>query len=220
MSEETHDQVSRLSRLYTGAVADVLDGMGYRTQCLPKEIRPLESGRTLAGVAFTVRGRALWSEPENDPRYRQIEMLEAVTPSSVIVLDPGEETTAAHWGELMSATAQAAGSMGAVINGGLRDTRQIRDLDFPVFGKFFSPLTAVWRWELTDFQKPLVLNGVVITPGDLILADDDGILCIPQSIVPEVLARSEEVVSKEKLVHDGLLDGSRIRDLFETHGVF
>lgn len=220
MSNEVNDQVTRLGRLYTGAVADVMDEMGYRTQCLPQEIRPLESGRTLAGVAFTVRGRALWSEPDDDPRYRQIEMLEAVTPNSVVVLDPGGEATAAHWGELMSATAQAAGSVGAVINGGLRDTRQIRDLGYPVFGTFFSPLTAVWRWELTDFQKPLILNGVSIKPGDLILADDDGILCIPQAIFPEVLARSEEVVSKERIVHDGLLEGSGIRDLFETYGVF
>lgn len=220
MSTEIENQVGRLSQLYTGAVADVMDEMGYRTQSLPQEIRPLEGGQTLAGVAFTVRGRALWSEPDKDPRYRQIAMLEAVTPNSVIVLDPGEEATAAHWGELMSATAQAAGSLGAIINGGLRDTRQIRDLNYPVFGRFFSPLTAVWRWELTDFQEPLNMNGVTITPGDFILADDDGSLCIPQLILAEVLARSEDVVSKERLVHEGLLGGSRIRDLFETHGVF
>lgn len=220
MTHELSDQVSRLSRLYTGAVADVMDELGLRNQCLPQEIRPLDMGRTLAGVAFTVRGRALWSEPDSDPRYRQIEMLEAVTPHSVVVLDAGDEATAAHWGELMSATAQAAGSRGAVINGGLRDTLQIRELDYPVFGKFFSPLTAVYRWELTDYQKPMVLNGVEIQPNDMILADDDGILCIPRAVFPEVLAKSEEVVGKEKLVHNGLLDGGAIRDLFETHGVF
>lgn len=217
---QVHDQVERLERLYTGAVADVMDEMGYRHQSLPQDIRPLEAGRSLAGVAFTVRGRAQWSEPESDPRYLQIEMLEAVTPDSVIVLDAGDDTVAAHWGELMSATALAAGSRGAVINGGLRDTRQIRQLDYPVFGRFFSPLTAVWRWELTDYQKPMILNGVTINPGDMILADDDGILCIPRAIFTEVLERSEEVVSKEKLVNKGLFEGATIRDLFETHGVF
>jgi len=216
----TRGEIDRLAALYTGAVADVMDGLGYRNQALPREIRPLDNEVTLAGVVFTVRGRALWSEPEADPRYKQIEMLEAVTPDSVIVLDPGGEADAAHWGELMSTTAMAAGALGAVINGGLRDVRKMRELGFPVFGRFFSPLTAVFRWELTDYQVPLVLDGVVVRPGDVIHADEDGVLCIPQEIFHAVLEKAEEVVSKEDVVHNSLLEGTRIRELFEEHGVF
>lgn len=217
----SHEEVARrLSGLYTGAVSDVMDELGYRRQCLPQHIRPLVPGEAVAGVVFTVRGRAMHSEPSVDPRYKQIEMLEAVVPHSVIVLDPGDEGTAAHWGELMSVTARAGGATGAVINGGLRDTRQIRALGFPVFGRFFSPLTAVWRWELTDYQVPIRIGGVAVDPGDLILGDDDGILVIPRQIHQEVLERAEEVVGKERIVHDGLLRGDGIRQLFEAHGVF
>ncbi len=218
--ERIAQNVGRLAKLYTGAVADVMDDLGFRTQALPREMRPLEQDQVLAGVAFTVRGRPLWGVSDSDPRYRQIDMLEAMTNHSVVVLDPGGEETAAHWGELMSATASAMGCRGAVINGGLRDTRLIRDMDFPVFGRFFSPLTAVYRWELTDFQTVLQLGQVEVAPGDYIIADDDGVLCIPARIITEVLDTAEDVVGKERMVLSGLRDGKSIRDLFEEYKVF
>jgi 4-hydroxy-4-methyl-2-oxoglutarate aldolase len=213
----TEEAVDRLAALYVSAVSDVLDEMGYRDQCFPLDLRPLTTGATLAGIAFTVRGRPLVATPDWDPRYRQIEMLEALPPRSVIVLDPGNDERTAHWGELMSATAAAAGSRGAIVNGGVRDASRIREMSYPVLARFLSPRTAVWRWELTDFQEPIQVGQLTVTPGDLIIADDDGALCIPQAIGAEVLDRAEDVRDRERRVSDGLAEGQGIRALFETH---
>jgi regulator of RNase E activity RraA len=210
----------RLGSLYTGAVADVLDEIGLRDQCLPADIRPLEPTMKVAGPVYTVRGRARHYDDGTDPRYKQMDMLDAIIPGSVVVVDPGEEAKAAHWGELMSNTARAKGAVGAVIAGGLRDTPQILQIGFPVFRRFHSPLTAVYRFDITDFDVPLRIGGVGIAPGDFILGDVDGILVLPAAVVDEVLEQAESIREREDIVRDALQDGGSIRELFEKYRVF
>lgn len=210
----------RLGSLYTGAVADVLDEIGLHDQCLPADIRPLEPTMKVAGPVYTVRGRARHYDDGTDPRYKQMDMLDAIIPGSVVVIDPGEEAKAAHWGELMSNTARAKGAVGAVIAGGLRDTPQILQIGFPVFRRFHSPLTAVYRFDITDFDVPLRIGGVGIAPGDFILGDVDGILVLPAAVVDEVLEQAESIREREDIVRDALQDGGSIRELFEKYRVF
>ncbi len=210
----------RLGSLYTGAVADVLDEIGLHDQCLPADIRPLEPTMKVAGPVYTVRGRARHFDDGKDPRYKQMDMLDAIIPGSVVVIDPGEEAKAAHWGELMSNTARAKGAVGAVIAGGLRDTPQILQIGFPVFRRFHSPLTAVYRFDITDFDVPLRIGGVGIAPGDFILGDVDGILVLPAAVVDQVLEQAESIREREDIVRDALQDGGSIRDLFEKYRVF
>lgn len=214
------ERSQRLAGLYTGAVADVLDEIGLRDQCLPADIRPLEPTMKVAGPVYTVCGRARHYDDGTDPRYKQMDMLDAITPGCVVVVDPGEEAKAAHWGELMSNTARAKGATGAVIAGGLRDTPQILEIGFPVFRRYHSPLTAVWRFDVTDFDVPLRIGGVAITPGDFILGDVDGILVLPAAVVDEVLEQAESIREREDIVREALQDGGSIRDLFEKYQVF
>ncbi|MFQ6017476.1 MAG: RraA family protein [Kiloniellaceae bacterium] len=212
----------RLGRLYTGAVADVLDelGPGFRNQCLPADIRPLDPTMKVAGPVYTVRGRARHYDDGKDPRAKQMDMLDAIIPGSVVVVDPGDETTAAHWGELMSHTARAKGATGVVIAGGLRDTPQILEIGFPVFRRYHSPLTAVYRYDITDYDVPLRIGGVPVRPGDFILGDIDGVLAIPAAVVDEVIEKAESVRDREDVVSQALQEGGDIRDLFETYRVF
>jgi regulator of RNase E activity RraA len=216
----TSELAGRLARLYTGAVADILDDLGYRNQCLPSSIRPLEPRMKVAGPVFTVRGRAMPPGERPDPRFRQMDMLDAIFPGSVIVIDPGDETRAAHWGELMSNTALQKGAVGCVIHGGLRDSGQILELGFPVFRAFHSPLSAAVRWEITDFVVPLRIGGVDISPGDYVLGDIDGVLVLPAAVVEKAIAIAEEVCRKETVVREELQKGGSIRQLFDKYRVF
>ncbi|MDP6787471.1 MAG: RraA family protein [Rhodospirillales bacterium] len=218
--QDDAERSRRLGGLYTGAVADVLDEIGLRDQCLPADIRPLEPTMKVAGPVYTVRGRARHYDDGTDPRYKQMDMLDAIIPGSVVVVDPGEEAKAAHWGELMSNTARAKGATGAVIAGGLRDTPQILEIGFPVFRRFHSPLTAVWRYDVTDFDVPVRIGGVAIAPGDFILGDVDGILVLPAAVVDQVLEEAESIREREDIVRDSLQDGGSIRELFEKYRVF
>ncbi len=216
------ERSERLSRLYTGAVADILDdlGPGFRNQCLPPDIRPLDPAMKVAGPAFTVRGRARHYDDGTDPRYRQMDMLDAIPPGSVVVMHAGDDTTASHWGELMSMTARAKGATGAVIAGGVRDSARILELGFPVFRRYHMPATAVHRYDITDFEVPVRIGGVVVAPGDFILGDIDGILVIPAAAADEVIEKAESVREREDIVRKALSEGGNIRDLFETYRVF
>lgn len=206
--------------LYTGAVADIMDDLGLREQCLPHDIRPLTPSTRLWGPVLPVRGRARHYDDGVDPRYRQMDMLDAIFPGCVLVMDPADETKAAHWGELMSTTAKAKGARGAVIAGGLRDTPQILDLGFPVFNRYHSPLTAVYRYDIAEIGTPIRLGGVPIAPGDWILGDIDGLLVIPAGALDDVIAKAREVKDKEDIVRASLKTGGNIRELFETYRVF
>lgn len=216
------ERSQRLGELYTGAVADIMDQMGpqYRDQCLPFDIRPLTPEMKVAGPVYTVRGRARQYDDGKDPRYRQMDMLDAIVPGSVIVIDPGDETVAAHWGELMSNTARGKGATGAVIAGGVRDTPQILDIGFPVFRRYHSPLTAVYRYDVTDFDVPIRIGGVAVTPGDFVLGDIDGILIVPAAIIDEVIEEAETTRDREDIVRQSLQSGGDIRELFEKYRVF
>ena len=216
------ERSERLGKLYTGAVADILDEIGpeYRDQALPNDIRPLDIHMKVAGPVYTVRGRARHYDDGKDPRYKQMDMLDAIIPGGVIVMDPGDDTVASHWGELMSNTARAKGATGAVIAGGLRDSLQILDIGFPVFRRYHTPLTAVYRYDITDYDIPIRIGGVAVTPGDFILGDVDGILIIPAAVIDAVIEEAESVRERENIVRNSLQEGGNIRELFEKYRVF
>jgi len=221
MSSEADIARSRaLAALYTGAVADILDELGLREQCLPADIRPLRNDMKVAGPVYTVRGRSRSADDGSDPRYRQMDMLDGIFPGAVVVIDPGDETRAAHWGELMSHTAKTKGATGVVIAGGVRDTPEILKLGFACFRRYHSPLTAVYRYDITDFAVPIRIGGVAIAPGDFVLGDVVGVLVLPNATVDEVIARAGSVREREDIVRRALDQGGSIRELFEEHRVF
>jgi len=216
------ERSERLGRLYTGAVADILDQIGpeFRDQCLPYDIRPLAPDMKVAGPVYTVRGRARQYDDGKDPRYKQMDMLDAIIPGSVLIIDPGDDTVASHWGELMSNTARGKGATGAVISGGVRDSQQILDIGFPVFRRYHSPLTAVYRYDITDFDVPIRIGGVSIAPGDFVLGDIDGVMVIPAAVIDAVIEEAESVREREDIVRQSLQEGGNIRELFEEYKVF
>jgi len=223
MNNHDEERTIKLKKLYTGAVTDILDslGEGFRNQTLPNNLRPLESKMKVAGPVYTVRGAKRFFDDGVDPRYKQMDMLDGVFPNCVIVMDSGDEKNAAHWGELMSKTSLEKGAVGAVINGGIRDTHQIIDEHkFPVFACYHSPLTAVFRYNIVDYNKPIVIGSVNINPGDYILGDIDGVVCIPNKVIDEVINQASIVKEKEDIVRKKLSNGENIRNLFEKYKVF
>ena len=155
MKNYDKERSCKLESLYTGAVADILDSFGeeFRKQTLPNHIRPLDKKMKVAGPIYTVRGAKRFFDDGIDPRYKQMDMLDGIFPNCIIVMDSGDEKSAAHWGELMSKTSQEKGAAGAIINGGIRDTDQIvQKHNFPVFASYHSPLTAVYRYNIIDYN--------------------------------------------------------------------
>jgi 4-hydroxy-4-methyl-2-oxoglutarate aldolase len=214
------DTCERYQRLYTGAVSDILDEMGLRNQALPRNIRPLTSNMKVAGVAFTVQGRAAVTPEECARDYlpRAFAIIDELTPFSVLVTQAGCDTECAHWGELSSNAARARGCQGVVIDGGARDTDFICHIKFPVFARYSTMVDAVGRWVPSSHQEPIRVGQVGIQAGDFIFGDRDGVLVIPAQFITEVLKQAEEVRSVENRVRRDLRRGRLVVETFEQYG--
>jgi len=213
------DICRRYRQLYTGVVADVLDGKGVRNHSLPAFLRPLRDNMKVAGPAFTCQGVPTGDIKSDDTPFL-IQMLDALTPHSVVVLSAGGDASSSHWGEMMTLSARQRGCTGAVVDGGVRDSSFILKMDFPVFTKFYMPASSISRWELKEYQVAIRVGETGIQPGDFVLGDIDGVVIIPQKLTEEVLSEAEKAMSKERRMHRALGKGMALKEAYKRFGSF
>lgn len=213
----TEDFRDRFLALYTGAVADVMDAGGRRDQVLPADIQPVTLSMKVAGPAFPGLGVPTDDATHNDTAKR-LAMLESVKPGSVSVWSCGGHGGSAHWGEIMSRSVMERGCVGAVVDGGLRDTEFVLQLGFPVFCRFRSPASSIGRWDIVDWDCEIRIGTTLVRPDDWVFGDVDGVVVVPRDIVDDVLAESEAKVAKEALMRAELDRGDRITEVFGRHG--
>lgn len=208
----------RFKRLYVPAVNDVLDDYGLRHQFLHHAIRPLDSSYMIAGPAFTIAG--VKNADMDVTRRMGPKVIDHMRPGVIAIYDTGGDETTGVWGELWSAGAATRGCAGAVVDGGIRDTAFMRRAGFPIFYRFTSPADAVGRFTVADFECPVNVGGVRVTPGDYIFGDEDGVVVIPQEITMDVLAKAEEVGQRENRIREAIKPGTSLADLYVEHGKF
>ena len=207
----------RYEKLYTGAVADILDEKGYRRQCLGKELRPILPQQRAAGFAFPALGEAA-ADVSYDCRPEILKFLGAIPADSVVVFDPGQEKVCAAWGEFMALVAKNQGCRGIVVDGPIRDTEMIVQAGFQIFGTGFWPVSSVGRWRPVHYGQPIVLHGVEIRPGDFVLGDIDGVVIVPRPLVEEVLLAAEECYRAERSMKEDLRAGKTMGEVFAKYG--
>ncbi len=208
----------RFEQLYTGAVNDVLREFALLNQALPSHIVPLREYRSVAGFAFTVKSAPnTLIRGEMDVRTT---MLEVIGEDDFVMWDSSSDSKATFWGGVMTATAKGKKVKGACIDGGIRDTFQILEADFPVFYKYRTSNGSLGRCLITHYQIPVQVGDVFIKPGDVVLGDVDGVLVVPRDIAFEVLVRSEEIKANEKVIFGWVHEGQSVRDITEKGGYF
>lgn len=218
--EKSEELVRRLAAIpYTGAISDILDELGLNHHVLPKEIQALIPGQTLAGRALTILGEPVSSVDPQVIFIPFLRMLGAIRRSDVLVSQPNDDV-AAHLGELSIETAQFRGARGAVIDGGARDTEYIRKIGFPVFARYRTPSDIIGRWRLVEFNVPITVGRVRISPGDFVVGDRDGVVTIPESVAEEVITKAEGVVQTENLVRKAILEGVLPVEAYDKYGRF
>ncbi len=210
--------LSRYEQLYTGAISDVLREHALLDQALPGHMKPLRPERTVAGIAFTVKS-APNVKITGEMTFRT-QMLTELPGDSMVVWDTSNDEKATLWGGVMTATAVGLGVKGAVIDGGIRDTHQILEKDFPVFYKHRIPNGSLGRCLITHYQIPIKIGDVVIRPGDVVLGDIDGVIVVPRDIAYEVLVRAEEIKANEKKIFSWVAAGETIHQIKEKGGYF
>ena len=213
------EMIERYEKIYTGAISDILDERGEKNFGLPHALQPLVPGQRITGTAMPILGKQSVNKDPDEVYIPLLQMLGDIQAGQVIVTQ-ANDMVSAHLGELSAETAKYRGCRGAVIYGGIRDTDYMIDLGFPAFSLYKTPLDVLGRWELVDYNCEVVIEGVQVRPGDLIVADRDGVLVIRQEIAEEVLLESEEVVATENLVRKAILEGDHPVKAYETYGRF
>lgn len=179
----------------TASVADAVDQICGVRGYMHHSIKPRTSDKKIVGPAVTVK-----EGPTNDklPPQHALELIDSASPGSVVVIGIDGESDVAVWGGLMTAGAVARGLAGAVLDGGVRDVTEIRrDYGFPVFSRSVSPGTTVGRFKTLAANVPVVCGDITVNPGDLIVADTDGVVVVPQAHVLAVLALALDIEKKE-----------------------
>ena len=210
--------LSRYEQLYTGAVSDVLREFALLDQALPGHLKALRPERTVAGLAFTVKS-APNVKITGEMSFRA-QMLSEMPSDTIVMWDTSGDERATLWGGVMTATAIGLGVKAAVIDGGIRDTHQILEKNFPVYYKHRIPNGSLGRCLITHYQVPIEIGDVLIKPGDVVLGDIDGVVVVPRNIAYDVLVRAEEIKANEKKIFSWVADGQTVHQITEQGGYF
>ncbi|MFW6103178.1 MAG: RraA family protein [Chloroflexota bacterium] len=204
-------------RLYSSVICDVLDSMGYRNQAMRADINPVWPGAVVAGRAHTCLSVDIYEIKEN-PYENEIAAVDTLKPNDVLVGGTNCSTETSLWGELLSTAARARGARGAIIDGYTRDVVRIRDMQFPLFATGTRPLDSKGRSIVLEYGRPVKCGDVLVNEGDIVLADIDGVIVIPQEIADEVIDKSLEKASGEDAFRDEILGGALLGDVYRKYG--
>jgi len=200
----TAEQIERYRDL---PVANISDSMGRMTAAGTR-LRPLHRGGGLVGAALTVKCR-----PGDNLMVHYA--LDIAQPGDVIVVDAGGDLTNALVGELMLAFAAKKQLAGVVINGAVRDSQRIRGNPLPVYAAGITH-RGPYKDGPGEINVAIAIDGMVIEPGDLMVGDEDGLLCVPLADVDRVHALASERHAAEVLKLQAIAEGRNNRDWVVT----
>ncbi|WP_204569974.1 RraA family protein [Arsenicitalea aurantiaca] len=209
------------AHFFTALISDVLDGLGYMKQALPPHIRPLDENLTMVGRARTMLYVDVYERPGDDynPYELEIDLVDSLGKDDVAVCACGGTGRIAPWGGLLSTASQLNGAAGALMDGLVRDVRDIRELKFPVFAGGIGPLDSKGRGQVIAIDVPVECAGVLIRPGDILFGDVDGLIVIPQAIEAEVAAAAHEKLKGEHDTRSALMAGRKLADVYKEYGI-
>jgi regulator of RNase E activity RraA len=185
------------------SVSDAVDQITGQRGYLSHDMRPRIVGANVpdrfVGRATTVLLKASTKEKASAElsAKHSVEMIDNAQPGSVGIIVVENGLDLAGMGGLMATAASARGMAGMLVDGGLRDLPEIRALGLPVFSRSVIPSSTVGRWASVGRDVPVTCAGVVIKPGDLIVAGEDGVVRVPAARAAEVLKRAQEIDVRE-----------------------
>jgi 4-hydroxy-4-methyl-2-oxoglutarate aldolase len=211
--------VELLRNAHTALVSDVCDNQGLDSPMLPPAIQRVvgRPGQVVVGPAYPCRVDPTEEFVEIDVL---LEMLESIPVGAVPLVASVESFPAALWGGLMSAGAQSRGAAGAVTTGLIRDVDQIRGIGFDVFGTGRTALDVRRRGAMRAYDVAVDIGARRIEPGDLVVADGNGVAVIPSAVVESVAEECGARLDREQKTFKGLGKGVSPSQLYADLGEF
>lgn len=204
--------------LYTGVLCDMLDTIGYSHQYLPRQIQALRPTDVMVGRAFPTIICDVYGEQEK-PLGLLADAVDHIKEDEVYIVTGGDRRCS-YFGEIMTATIRKNGGVGAVIDGYMRDTRQVLEQNFPVFSMGRDAQGSIYRNQVIRYGCPVEIGNIKINPGDLIFGDIDGVVVIPKEIEEKAIAVTLAKVRGEKDTRSAIESGMSAVDAIKNFGVF
>lgn len=204
--------------LYCAVVCDALDAIGYRHQSPRVPIVKFSGSEKLVGRCKTT----LWADMAHDdphPYDLELKAVDSCRPDDVLIAAAGGSMRSGIWGELLSTAAKNSGCIGAIIDGAVRDISKMQAMGFTVYARGMCMYDSLNRQRVIDADVPVEIDGVRFAPGDLVMADADGVVVVPRAIEDQVIRRAWEKVHAENITRDAIKDGMKAVAAYEKYGV-
>jgi len=195
--------IAQFAGFSTTTVSDALDRLGLAGQCLG--LKPLDRGFRLCGRAFTMRLLPVTPVAGTVGDY-----IDDVPAGEVVVIDNAGRTDATVWGDILTFVASRRGIAGTVIDGVCRDVGPSIDIGYPIYSRGWSMRTGKDRVQLDALNVTVAIGGARVAPGDILLGDADGVVCIARDHEEEVLRLAGEIDAAEEKIRQAIAGGMRL----------
>ena len=204
---EKNDFAARLGKLDSCAVSDAVDKLGLKGAV--GGLQPLTSTRRIAGKILTIK-LGVGAPPAGVPRHIGTTAIEAAQPGDIIVVEQRSGITAAAWGGILSRGAKLRGVAGVIAEGPVRDVDEAREVDFPVFGR--GPTTVTARGRIVELanNQPITVGDIRVKAGDYAIADGSGVVFVAAEEIERVLSTAEDIAAREAAMAKALHNGTPI----------
>lgn len=205
-------------KLFTAVVSDALDSAGYREQSIANLLKPMTGVNLLVGRARTTA----WEDIDHEdpaPYELELQAVDGCQPHDVLIAAAEGSERSGIWGELLSTAARNRGCVGAIVHGAIRDIAPMREMEFPVFASSACPYDSLHRQRVTAVDIPVTIGGLTFNPGDLVIADEDGLVVVPAAVEREVIRAAWEKVHAESVTRDAIRGGMSAGEVYQKYGV-
>lgn len=203
--------IENFRKLSTPTISDALDRLGIKGGC--EGILPIVQGSKIVGPAFTLKYIPVGAKKGTVGDY-----IDLAQTGDVFVLDNGGRTYCTVWGGILSVTAKSKEIAGTIIDGVCRDVEEIYKQKYPVFSRGRFMVTGKDRVQLEAMNIPVCIADVQVKPMDIIVADDSGVLVIPQEKAEEILKLSQDIAEKENQIEKAVKEGSSLQEARKKYG--
>ena len=204
--------------LYTGVICDMMDTLGYSHIYLPRDIQSIRLTDVMVGRAYPTLICDVYGE-QDKPLGLLTEAIDHIQEDEIYIVTGGDRRCS-YFGEIMTATVKRRGAVGAVIDGYIRDTRQILEQDFPVFCMGRDAQGSIYRNQVIRYGCPVEIGNILIKPGDLVFGDIDGVVVFPREIEEEAITVILAKVRGEKNTREAIEKGMSAVEAEKTYGTF
>ncbi|WP_366554255.1 RraA family protein [Aquibaculum sediminis] len=219
------DALERLRKLETGIVSDVLDEAGVPRHSLSPSIKPLQGNGCIAGKILTVRGRKAVKGAHAKKVISVDDIERDIDNNTIVLMDTGQFNEGAALGGFVADEFKKRGCHGIILDGCIRDIEEIRHLGLPLYAAGVTPVNGSRRWQWVEVGETISMPGqdgtpLLVNSGDYVIADQDGVVVIPQAHIQQIMEDSEELYEIEGRIRTAMASGASRSEAFKKNPRF